>query len=77
MCKAAVNYLKPATAKAPNPKRRFHLGLAYLKSGERELGREMIAQALEDRPSLGGTEHGAVTFYGWRLSHGPGSMRHC
>ena len=56
MYKAAIDYLKPAAAKAPNPKRRFHLGLAYLKTGEHELGRKMVAQALQDDPSLSGSE---------------------
>jgi uncharacterized protein HemY len=48
----AVEHLKAAASKAANPRRQLHLGMAYLKSGEHDLGRNMVALALQSDPSL-------------------------
>jgi len=48
----AVEHLKVAASKAASPRRQFHLGMAYLKSGEHDLGRKMVALALQSDPSL-------------------------
>jgi len=56
MYQAALEYLKAATTKAPNPRRRLHLGLAYLKLGERDLGQRMVALAVSADPTLIRTE---------------------
>lgn len=54
----AVDYLKRAVAKAPTPRLRFHLGMAYLKAGDKELGRKTLAEALRQDPGLLETEKG-------------------
>ena len=54
----AVGYLKTATAKEPTPQRQFHLGMAYLKAGERDLGQRTIGAALKQDPNLTRTETG-------------------
>jgi len=56
MYRAALDYLKAATAKDPSPRRRFHLGQAYLKLGERDLGQRMVALAVGADPTVLRTE---------------------
>lgn len=56
MYQSAVEYLKGATDKDPNPRRRLHLGLAYLKSGQRDLGQKLVAMALSADPTLAHSE---------------------
>ena len=53
---AAVPILKSAFDRAPTPRLRFHLGLVYLKSGERDLGRQYVQLALQQDPTLKTTE---------------------
>lgn len=52
MYQAALGYLKAAAGKAPNPRRRLHLGLTYLKLGDRDLGRQLVAAAIREDPNL-------------------------
>ena len=52
----AVRYLKTAVDKESNPRREFHLGMSYLKQGERTTGQKMIREALEKDPNLTKTE---------------------
>jgi tetratricopeptide (TPR) repeat protein len=54
----AVSYLERATAKNPTPQREFHLGMAYLKSGDSDRGRKLVASALLKDPKLPQTEVG-------------------
>jgi tetratricopeptide (TPR) repeat protein len=54
----ALNYLKAAVAKGPTPSRQFHLAMSYLKSGDRELGQQMLAAALKKDPALPKKEQG-------------------
>jgi Tfp pilus assembly protein PilF len=54
----AVNYLKSAVDKEPTPRRQFHLAMAYLKSGDRELGQRILNTALTRDPKLPQTESG-------------------
>jgi tetratricopeptide (TPR) repeat protein len=53
---AAVPILKSAFDREPTPRLRFHLGLVYLKSGERDLGRQYVQLALQQDPTLKTTE---------------------
>ncbi len=54
----AVRYLKTATDKQPTPLRQFHLGMCYLKEGDRETGRKIVSAALLKDPTLAKTEQG-------------------
>lgn len=54
----ALNYLKAAVAKAPTPRRQFHLAMSYMKSGEQELGLQVLAAALSKDPDLPKKEQG-------------------
>jgi Tfp pilus assembly protein PilF len=54
----AVRYLKTAVTKESTPRRQFHLGMAYLKAGDRELGQRTIGAALKQDPNLAKTEQG-------------------
>ena len=42
----AVRYLKTASEKQPTPIRQFHLGMCYLKVGDREMGKKIVSAAL-------------------------------
>jgi len=55
---SAIRYLKNAVDKEPNPRRQFHLGVTYLKSGDRGLGQTLVQTALRQDPSLLKTEQG-------------------
>ncbi len=49
---SAVNCLKASVAREPTPKRQYHLGMSYLKSGDRALGQRTLAAALRQDPGL-------------------------
>jgi tetratricopeptide (TPR) repeat protein len=49
---AAVKYLKLAASRDPTPILQYHLGLSYLKTGEKQLGQRMLAVALKRDPNL-------------------------
>jgi tetratricopeptide (TPR) repeat protein len=49
---SAVRYLDQSVAKEPTALRKAHLGLAYLKSGERQKGWQMVQTALKADPKL-------------------------
>jgi len=55
---SATGYLKAAVAKEPTAKRQCHLGMAYIKAGDRELGQKTVAAALLKDPNLPRTEMG-------------------
>jgi tetratricopeptide (TPR) repeat protein len=54
----ATDYLKTAVARDPTPRRQFHLGMAYLKAGNRDLGQKTVMAALQKDPNLPKTEQG-------------------
>jgi tetratricopeptide (TPR) repeat protein len=54
----AVPYLKRAVDKASNPRRQFHLGMSYLKSGDQVTGNKIVTEALQKDPTLPKTEQG-------------------
>jgi tetratricopeptide (TPR) repeat protein len=54
----ATGYLKLAYTKSPTPQRQFHLAMSYLKQGEKSLGQQMLATALQKDPNLIKTEQG-------------------
>jgi Tfp pilus assembly protein PilF len=54
----ATQYLKAAVTKEPTPRRQFHLAMCYLKDGNESLGRQTLAAALKQDPSLPKTEQG-------------------
>jgi Tfp pilus assembly protein PilF len=54
----AAAYLKRAVDTEPTPRRQFHLGMAYLKTGDRDLGQKAILAALAKNPNLPQTEQG-------------------
>jgi tetratricopeptide (TPR) repeat protein len=54
----AIRYLKAAVTKEPTARRQFHLGMAYLRAGDQELGRQTIVAALKLDPNLAKTEQG-------------------
>jgi predicted Zn-dependent protease len=54
----ATNHLRTAVAKEPTPRRQFHLGMAYLKAGNVDLGQKAVMAALLKDPSLQKTEQG-------------------
>jgi tetratricopeptide (TPR) repeat protein len=49
---AATERLKQAMALGPTPSRQYHLGLSYVKSGQRSLGQAALAAALQKDPGL-------------------------
>jgi Tfp pilus assembly protein PilF len=55
---SAVRYLEAAVAKDPTPRRQFHLGMSYLKSGDRDKGEKILRTVLEKAPDLVKTEEG-------------------
>ncbi len=54
--RSAVGYLKAAVEKDGTPPRKYHLGMAYLKTGNRDLGQRMLKSALEADPKLAATQ---------------------
>ncbi len=54
--KSAIGYLKNAVDKDATPLRKFHLGMAYLKSGDRDLGQRMLRAAIQSDPMLATTQ---------------------
>jgi hypothetical protein len=49
---SAVRYLDQSVSKEPTALRRAHLGLACLKSGDRQKGWQMVQTALKADPKL-------------------------
>jgi tetratricopeptide (TPR) repeat protein len=49
---SAIQYLEKAVSKEPTDRRKCHLALAYLKSGNQQRGREMLAAAVKMSPEL-------------------------
>ena len=43
---------KAAVAREPNPRRKFHLGLCYLKAGDVRQGTELMQLAIREDPAL-------------------------
>lgn len=58
MYEKAVGYLEAAVAKQASPLREYHLGMAYLKSGDRARGSKLLNAALAKDPNLMKTEQG-------------------
>lgn len=54
----AISYLKSAVEKGPSARRQFHLAVSYLKSGQKELGQQLLNAALKQDPNLLKTEQG-------------------
>jgi len=54
----AADHLKTAVAKEPTARRQFHLGMAYLKAGNLDLGQKAVMAAVKKDPSLPKTEQG-------------------
>jgi Tfp pilus assembly protein PilF len=50
--RSAVQYLEMAVKKEPTPRRQFHLGLTYLKCGDRDRGERTMELALRQDPNL-------------------------
>jgi Tfp pilus assembly protein PilF len=48
----AAKHLKEAVSREPNPRRQFHLGMSYIKTGDLRQGRELLQAALQQDPSL-------------------------
>jgi len=48
----AARYLKSAVEAEPNPRRRYHLALCYLKTGEPRLGAELLRTVMREDPTL-------------------------
>jgi putative PEP-CTERM system TPR-repeat lipoprotein len=54
--RSAIGYLKTAMDKEGTPPHKYHLGLAYLKAGNQNLGQKMVDAALEADPTLATTQ---------------------
>ncbi len=54
--RSAVSHLKTAVEKDGTPPRKYHLGMAYLKTGEQDLGQRMLKSALDADPNLAATQ---------------------
>jgi tetratricopeptide (TPR) repeat protein len=54
----AARCLKTAVDKEMTPQRQFHLGMAYLKTGDRVNGQKIVLEALQKDPNLAKTEQG-------------------
>jgi tetratricopeptide (TPR) repeat protein len=48
----AIEYLKSANNKQSTPIRQYHLGIAYLKLGNLDLGTKMVRNAIQQDPTL-------------------------
>jgi len=53
---SAVKHLEEAVAKESTGRRKYHLGMAYLKRGDRELAEKTLKAALEMDPKLAASE---------------------
>ena len=54
----AIGHLRDSVEKVPsNPVYHYHLGRAYLKTGEKERGRASLERALRLDPSFDGAAH--------------------
>ncbi len=53
---SAIRYLKTAVEQGRTPLREYHLGMAYLKSGDRSRGEQIMAAAVAADPTLTTTE---------------------
>ena len=49
---SAVSYLETAARKSTDPAIRYHLGMAYIKSGNQARGKEVLQTALKTAPDL-------------------------
>jgi tetratricopeptide (TPR) repeat protein len=49
---SAVPHLEAAVAKAPSARRKYHLAMAYLRTGDRQRGAAILEQALRMDPKL-------------------------
>jgi len=56
--RTAVDYLKNAVARESTPRRQFHLGMCYIKVGDRAMGQKALNAALQKDPNLLKTEQG-------------------
>jgi len=56
--RSAVDHLKTAVAREATPRREFHLGMSYIKAGDRDLGQRTLNAALRKDPNLLKTERG-------------------
>jgi putative PEP-CTERM system TPR-repeat lipoprotein len=54
----AVTHLKTAVIKEPTPRREFHLGMSYIRSGEQQIGKDLVYKAIARDPNLRQTEQG-------------------
>ena len=54
--RSAIGYLKTAMDKDSTPPHKYHLGLAYLKAGDPNLGQKMVDAALQADPTLAATQ---------------------
>ncbi|HUB82478.1 MAG TPA: tetratricopeptide repeat protein [Bryobacteraceae bacterium] len=54
----AITYLENAVKKDPSPRHEFHLGMSYIKVGNRDLGQKTVALAVQKDPKLLETEKG-------------------
>jgi tetratricopeptide (TPR) repeat protein len=52
----ALRHLKIAVEKDGTPRRRLHLGMAYIKAGDPTMGRQVVAAALKSDPGLATSE---------------------
>ena len=57
MYREALEYLKAAADKAPSARHQLHLGMDYLKLGDRDRGRKLVALALQADPLLSKTQN--------------------
>jgi len=48
----AIEYLKLAVSREPTPVRQFHLGMSYLKFGDRTTGNKLVTEAIRRDPDL-------------------------
>jgi Tfp pilus assembly protein PilF len=48
----AIRYLKTAVEKDGTPRRKYHLGMAYLKAGNQDLGQKLLTSAVAADPTL-------------------------
>ncbi len=53
---SALRYLKDSVDREPTPRRQYHLGIALIRSGDRERGQTLLSEALRKDPNLVRTE---------------------
>jgi tetratricopeptide (TPR) repeat protein len=56
--RSAIEQLRMSVAKESTPQRQFHLAMAYLKVGDKDLGQQTLMTALKQDPDLTRTERG-------------------